>query len=282
MVQQPKTFRQQCQISSLCTDFEATLQACSEEGVPRHFVHELPNLVVLNDRGEIQPSIDRQFAVVLRLQRSSDLLPHMEDDLRRLHYRPTESLYLALAAGDPLVRARMRLLSEASACFIEIAETGATVRVVAVSHRREINGAIVLRHYPVALFDEEGHMLWVHPSAHGYGLIRDGFPLRQRVRSLGPRAKTGKLPDLLTHLDHETGLPAWYQYAKEHLINLGISEEPMYRAVLDHQVHLMVQRSVFDDADQALREATQQFLSGFERLFGQGGLHPVPGRLDLA
>jgi hypothetical protein len=282
MVQQPKTFRQQCQISSLCTDFEATLQPCSEEGVPRHFVHELPNLVVLDDRGEIQPSIDRQFAVVLRLQRSSELLPHMEDDLRRLQYRPSETLYLVLAAGDPLVRARMRLLNEASTRFIEIAETGATVRVVAVSHRREINGAIVIRHYPVALFDEEGHMLWVHPSAHGYGLIRDGFPLRQRVRSLGPRAKKGKLPDLLTHLDHETGLPAWYQYAKEHLINLGIDEEPMYRAVLDHQVHLMVQRSVFEDADQALREATQQFLSGFESLFGQGGLHPVPGRLDLA
>jgi hypothetical protein len=52
--------------------------------------------------------------------------------------------------------------------------------------------------------------------------------------------------------------------------------------VLDHQVHLLVQRSIFEDADQALREATQQFLSSFEGLFGQGGLHPVPGRLELA
>ncbi len=282
MVQSSEEFRKQWQISSLCTEFKATLQPCIEEGVSRHFVHQLANQVVLDDRGEIQPSIDRQFAVVMRLRRSSNLLPHMEDDLRRLHYRPAETLYLSLAAGDPVVRARMRLMNEASARFIEFAEAGITVRVVAISHRREINGAIVIRHYPVALFAEDERMVWVHPSAHGYGLIRDGFPLRQKVRSLGPRTKRGKIPDLLTHLDQETGLPAWYQYAKEHLIDLGIDEEPMYRAVLDHQVHLMVQRSIFEDADQTLREATQQFMSGFESLFGQGGLNPVPGRLELA
>jgi hypothetical protein len=282
MSQPSETFRKQWQISSLCTDFTATLQPCFEEGVSRHFVHEKARPVVLDDRGEIQPSTDREFAVVVRVKRTSDLLPHMEDDLRRLHYRPTETLYLSLAAGDPVVRARMRLLNEASSRFIELAEACTSVRVVAISHRRQINEAIVIRHYPVAVFDEDGRMVWVHPSAHGYGLIRDGFPLRQRVRSLGPRRKKGKLPELLSHLDHETGLPAWYQYAKEHLIDLGIDEEPMYRAVLDHQVHLLVQRSIFEDADEALREATQQFLSSFEGLFGQGGLHPVPGRLELA
>jgi hypothetical protein len=282
MMQSSEAFRQQWQISSLCTEFTATLQPCLEEGVSRHFVHQLAHQVVLDDRGEILPSTDRQFAVVMRLRRTSNLLPHMEDDLRRLQYRAAETLYLSLAAGDPVVRARMRLLNESSARFIEFAEAGSAVRIVAVSHRREINGAIVIRHYAVALFDEDEHMVWVHPSAHGYGLIRDGFPLRQRVRSLGPRRKKGKIPDLLSHLDHETGLPGWFQYAKEHLIDLGIDEEPMYRAVLDHQVHLMVQRSIFEDADQALREATQQFMSGFESLFGQGGLNPVPGRLELA
>ena len=282
MFEPSETFRQQWKISSLCTDFTATLQPCLEEGVSLHFVCEKAHQVVLDDRGVIQPSIDRQFAVVMRVRRTSDLLPYMEEDLRKLHYRPAESLYLSLAAGDPVVRARLRLLNEGSARFIEIAEAGTTVRVAAVSHRRQINGAIVIRHYPVALFDEDGRMLWVHPSAHGYGLIRDGFPTRQRVRSLGPRRKKGKLPDLLTQLDYETGLPGWYQYAKEHLIDLGIDEEPMYRAVLDHQVHLMVQRSIFDDADHALREATQQFMCGFESMFGQGGLNPVPGRLELA
>ena len=282
MFQSSDAFRQQWQISSLCTEFTATLQPCFEEGVSRHFVHQLAHQVVLDDRGSILPSTDRQFAVVMRLRRTSNLLPHMEDDLRRLHYRPAETLYLSLAADDPVVRARMRLLNESSARFIEIAEAGSTVRIVAVSHRRELNGAHVIRHYPVALFAEDERMVWVHPSAHGYGLIRDGFPLRQRVRSLGPRRKRGKIPDLLSQLDHETGLPGWFQYAKEHLIDLGIDEEPMYRAVLDHQVHLMVQRSIFDDADQALREATQQFMSGFESLFGQGGLNPVPGRLELA
>lgn len=282
MLQASEAFRNQWQISSLCTDFTATLQPCFEEGVPRHFVHEKARPVVLDDRGEVMPSTDREFAVLMRVKRTSDLLPHMENDLRSLHYRPTESIYLSLASGNPVVRARMRLLNEASARYIELAEAGTTVRVVAVSHRREINGAIVIRHYPVALFDEEEHMVWVHPSAHGYGLIRDGFPLRQRVRSLGPRRKKGTIPDLLTHLDHETGLPGWFQFAKEHLIDLGLEEEPMYRAVLDHQVHLMVQRSIFEDVDQALREATQQFLTGFESLFGQGGLNPVPGRLELA
>jgi hypothetical protein len=282
MFEPSETFRKQWKISSLCTDFTATLQPCFEEGVSRHFVHEKARLVVLDDRGEIQPSTDREFAVVMRIKRTSSLLQHMENDLRRLHYRPTETIYLSLAGGDPLVRARMRLLNEASAHFIELAEVGTTVRVVAISHRREINGAIVIRHYPVALFGEDGRMLWVHPSAHGYGLIRDGFPLRQRVRSLGPRRKKGKIPDLLSHLDHETGLPGWYQYAKEHLIDLGVEEEPMYRAVLDHQVHLLIQRSIFEDADAALREATQQFLNGFESMFGQGGLNPVQGRLELA
>lgn len=282
MFQTSDSFRRQWQVSSLCTDFLASMQSCLEEGVSRHFVHELAHQVVLDDRGEVQPSTDRQFAVLMRLRRSSELLPHMEDDLRRLNYRPTETLYLSLAAGDPVVRARLRLLNEASARFIDLAEAGEQVRVVAISHRRELNRAIVIRHYPVAVFHEDGHMLWVHPSAHGYGLIRDGFPLRQRVRSLGPRRKKGKIPDLLSHLDHETGLPGWYQYAKEHLIDLGVDEEPMYRAVLDHQVHLMVQRSIFEEADEALREATQQFLTGFESLFGQGGLNPVPGRLELA
>ena len=100
MFQSSEEFRKQWQISSLCTEFKATLQPCFEEGVSRHFVHQLANQVVLDDRGEIQPSIDRQFAVVMRLRRFSNLLPHMEDDLRRLHYRPAETLYLSLAAGD--------------------------------------------------------------------------------------------------------------------------------------------------------------------------------------
>jgi hypothetical protein len=281
MVQTINNLRQRSKISSLCTVFEATLHPCQEEGVPRHFVHELPRPVVLDDRGMIQPGTDRMLAVVMGVRRSSVLLPHMEEDLQNLGYRPSESLYLVLAAGDPVIRVRTRLLNEASGRFIEIAESGTSVRVVAISHRREINRSIVIRHYPVALFDEEGRGLWTHPSAHGYGLICDGFPVGQRICSLGPKAKKGKLPELLAHLDDETGLPGWFHYAKEHLINLGLDEDPVYRAVLDHQVHLLVQRSVYEDAEQALYEATQQFLSGFERLFGQGGLHPVPGRLDL-
>ena len=111
MTQTIDNLRQRCNISSLCTVFEATLHPCQEEGVPRHFVHELPRLVVLDDRGVIQPSTDRMFGVVVGIRRSSVLLPHMEEDLRRLGYRPTESIYLALVAGDPVIRVRMRLLN---------------------------------------------------------------------------------------------------------------------------------------------------------------------------
>jgi hypothetical protein len=280
--QQSKGIKAQYQISSLCTDFTATLHLNPEEGVPRHFVQQLTLPVVVDDRGVIQPIIDRQFAVVMRLKRSTDLLPYMEEDLLRLSYRPAESLYLAVAAGEPLVRARIRLLDEASKLFIDLAEAGALVRVVAISHRREINDSMVIRHYPVAILDEGGRLCWVHPAAHSYGLIRDGFPSSQRVRSLGPRTKAGKTPELLSRLDAETGLPEWYLFAQEHLKALELGEDPVYRAVMDHQVHLLVQRSIVEDAEKALQEATQQFLYGFESFFGQGGLHPVPGRLDYA
>lgn len=276
------TFRKYCRVSELCAVFDAVLAPNHEEGIARHFVHQLPVQVVLGAKGNLETITDRYFAVVMGLTRDTELEPYMEEDLRLLSYRPAESLYLPLPVGDPVFKARTRLLDEASKLFIDLAEAGTPVKVVAISHRRQINGSIVIRHYPVALFDHAGSLLWAHPAGNAYGLIRYGFPLTQKVRILGPKTRTGKCPEMLRRLDDETGLPAWYQFAREHLQELQTGEEPLYRAVMDHQAYLWVQRSIVETAEQALIEATQQFLIGFETFFGQGGLYPTPGRLDLA
>lgn len=273
--------RRQYQISSLCTVFTGTLNPCNEEGVPRHYVHQLPCPVVLDDRGRIVGKGDCQVAVLTTVKRSSPLLPHMEDDLHRLAYHPTESLYLAIESGDPVIQQRVWMLEEYSRISLDLVGTEETATIVAISHRRKINGFITVRHYPVALLDGNDELLWVHPASLSYGLIRCTLPSEQRVRSLGPRTRPGSIPEMLRCLDDESGLPAWYRFAMEHLEDLGLGEKPTFQEVLGHQAHLWLQGSIIDAADAALLEASQQYMSGFERFFGRGGLHPAPGRMDF-
>lgn len=277
-----KNLTDQYQISKLCTVMDATLQPCWEEGIARHNVHELLVPIVVGPKGILEPTTDRQIGVVMGLTRLTELPAHMEEDLRRLPYRPYESLYLALPVADPVLRHRTRLLNEASGLFLDLAEAESLVKVAAISHRRRIGSSIVVRHYPVALFDQASGCLWAHPAGNAYGLIRPGFPKTQRVRSLGPRRPEGKTPETLTRLDDESGLPQWYRFAKEQLKDLQDGEDPIYRAIMDFQAQCWLQRSLVEDAEHALRETTQQFLHGFETFFGMGGLQPVPGRLDLA
>jgi len=276
------TFRDHCRISELCPIFDAVLSTNPEEGIDRHFVHQLPHSIVLDEKGNLEPSTDLHLAVVMGLKRSSNLLPHMEKDLSRLPYRPSESLYLALPVSNSVLRVRTRLLDEASKLFIDLAEAGTPLKIVAISHRRLIHGAIVIRHYPVAIFDHSGSLLWVHPAGHSYGLIRFGFPESQKALTLGPKTRASRTPEMLRRLDDETGLPLWYRDAKEHLKELQDGEEPLYRAVMDFQAQIMAHQSFVENDEQALLSATWQFLAGFETFFGQGGLMPEPGRLDLA
>lgn len=277
-----RTFRTYARISSLCTVFEATLTLLPEEGTPLHYVHERPVPVVIGKRGELLPRTDRNLAVILGVKRISDLLPHMEEDLLFLPTRPFESLYLSVPAGEPVIRERVRMLNEASGIFIPVAETSQLVMLVAVTHRRRINGAIVIRHYPVAVYDQGSNLMWAHPAGHSYGLIREEFPNHQKVRQLGPRCRKGRTPDLLRRLDDATGLPQWYQFAKEQMQELQDGEDPLFQAVIAHQANLWLQRSIAESADQALVEATQDFIRGFEMFFGAGGLDPVPGFLAFS
>lgn len=276
-----RAFRRHARISDLCTVFEATLHPLQEEGVSLHFLHERPVQVVVGIRGELLPRTDRGLAVIFEVNRTTELLPHMEEDLRLLPNRPFETLYLHVPIGDPVLPMRARLLGEASEILLDVADEGQAVIIVAVSHRRKINEAIVIRHFPVALIDLTGSLLWAHPAGHGYGLIREGFPQHQKVRLLGSKHRRPKLEDPLRRLNDCSGLPEWYQLAKEDIQALQEGEAPTFELVIGHQAHIWLQRGMAKDEDHALQEATQDFLSGFEVFFGAGGLIPVPLRLEF-
>lgn len=276
-----RAFRRHARISDLCTVFQATLNPLQEEGVSLHFLHERPVQVVVGTRGELLPRTDRGLAVIFKVDRSTELLPHMEEDLRLLPNPPFETLYLHVPIGDPAIPMRVRLLNEASGILLDVAEAGQAVIVVAISHRRKINGSLVLRHFPVALFDCMGSLLWAHPAGHAYGLLREGFPQHQKVRFLGPKPRI-PVTGPPRRLNAATGLPEWYQLAKEEIQALQEGDAPTFELVIGHQAHLWLQRGMAKSEDQALQEAAQDFLSGFEVFFGAGGLVPAPLRLEFS
>ena len=276
-----RAFRRHARISDLCTVFEATLHPLQEEGVSLHFLHERPVQVVVGTRGELLPRTDRGLAVIFGADRTTELLPHMEEDLRLLPNRPFETLYLHVPIWDPVLPMRARLLSEAAGILLDVAEEGRPVIIVAVSHRRKINEALVLRHFPVALFDLAGSLLWAHPAGHGYGLIRGGFPQHEKARILGPKHRRPRIVDPPRRLNDSTGLPEWYLLAKEDIQALQEGEAPTFELVIGHQADLWLQLGMAKDEDHALLEATQDWLSGFEVFFGAGGLIPVPSRLEF-
>lgn len=275
------TFRQHCRISDLCPDFQATLHYLEEEGVSLHHPHERPSQVVIDERGNLLPRTDRHVAVILRVSRKTPLLPDMEEQLQGLAIKPIETIFLPMPGGDVVLRPHMLVLQEFSRLAQEIVEAGAPVIVVAVSHRRMIHEMLVIRHYPVALFDLSGSLLWAHPAAHSYGLIRRGFPSHQKIRVLGRRSPlaTDKGPQ---RWDPESGLPFWYQEAKDHLLDLDPSAEPSFAEVLEHYADTLQQRYLAKDVEQAMQMATQEYLTGFERWFGSGGLYLSPGLLEFA
>ncbi len=273
-------FRRNFRISQLCPDFQAIVHCLDEEGMSLHYPHERPCQVILDDRGNLLPRTDRQVAVVFRVSRTTPLLPQMEQDLKGLVNKPVETIFLAMSAGDPVVQSHMILLQEFSRIALALAEAGTPVTVVAVSHRRMIHETLVIRHYPVALCDSTDGLIWVHPAAHGYGLIRPGFPAHQNVRVLG-RRNTNSLGQELRRWDPETGLPIWYRQAKESLLEIGCCEEPGFAEILDHYARSLLQRSLAQDLEPAMRQATREFLTGFERHFGPGGLYLAPGVLEF-
>ena len=272
-------------ISTLCQFMEATLQPCWEEGFPRHHVHRLPTPVVVEPKGQVGADHEPQMAVVLHLVRHTVLLPLLKDFMGMKEPSPPESLYLAMPIGTPLLPQRTRVLQEASGIFLDLAEDETTIVLVAISHRRLINKTMVIRHAPVALFSLEGKPIWIHPAGPNYGLIRSSFPEGQRQRLLGPRRALRHDLERFSEMDDATGLPAMYAYAKQCLKAAKEDcegEDPIYAAVLDFQSQSLVRKSIATDAEEALKMATQQFLTGFESFFGMGGMFPKPGTLDLA
>jgi hypothetical protein len=277
----PKTFRSHAGISDLCTVFHARLHHCWEEGVPRHRLHRPCQPIVIDEKGRIAPDIDVHLTVVLGLERYSPLHDFMEEDLRTLKMPPFESLFLDIPIEDPRDPTRAAFMRESAERFLDLAEAGAPVLVVAMTHRRRIGGSIVLRHYPVAVFDNEGALEWVHPAGPAYGLIRPGFPAHQQIRRLGRRR--GGTIDLngLSRLDPETGLPVWFRQARDQLITDHGIQYPAFEEVIGLEAESLLVCSFARDAEHALREATVRYLRGFERFFGQGGLDPVPGVLEI-
>lgn len=277
----PKTFVAHAGLSSLCTVFHARLIPCWEEGIARHFAHRLCQQVVLDAQGRLAPDVDVHLAVVFGLERFSPLRDYMEEELRTLKEPPFESLYLDMPLGNLRDSMRPRFMEESSNRLLGLSDAGVPVILAAVSHRRRIGTALVIRHYPVAVFDAEGGLEWVHPAGHAYGLIRSEFPHHQRIRSLGRRLRRTLDPHGLRGLDEETGLPRWYRFARDQLIaNDGI-ECPSLEEVISFDTAWRLLHSLASDAEQTMREATLSYLRGFESFFGCGGLHPKPGVLEF-
>jgi hypothetical protein len=273
--------QKQYRISDLCQTMEATLHPCWEEGFPRHDVHRLPFPVVVECRGQLGADLDPQMAVVFELTRHT-VLPILRDTPEISHLSPPESLYLAMEVGSPLLPQRTRLLREASSIFMDLAQEAQKILLVAISHRRLVNRTLIIRHCPVALFEMQGQPLWLHPAGQEYGLIRAPFPERQHQRILGPRKALLRRPETLNQMDDATGLPAFYAYAKQCVRAADEGEEdPVVAAVLDYQAQSLLQMAIVQEAEDALKLSTQQFLRGFESFFGMGGLMPRPGVLDL-
>ena len=277
----PKTFSTHAGLSSLCTVFHARIFPCWEEGVARHFVHRLSHQVVIDERGKMAPDVDVHLGVVFGLDRFSPLREDMEQGLHKLKVPPFESLYLAMPLGERRDPTRARFMEESSDHLLDIAGTGATVILAAISHRRRIGSSLVIRHYPVALFDATGALEWVHPAGPAYGLARPEFPPQQRIRSLGRRYRRNHDPHGMKGLDEETGLPRWYRFACDQLLaNEGI-ERPSMEEVIAFDTAWRLLHSLASDAEQAMRDASLSYLRGFECFFGCGGLHPTPGVLEI-
>lgn len=270
----PRTFRNHCKISELCPIFTATLTPLREEGIPLHFVHSRPLPVVVDERGKVLPRTDRQIAVIFGVQRTSELLGRMETELALLPARPFETLYLSFPSDRRDLSLAPKVLTEASKILLSLAEASTPITVVAVSHRRWVHGSVILRHALVAVFNDSEELLWMHPAAAPYGLIRPGFPAAQKARVLGCRRSTWRPEE--RRLDPQTGLPAWFRHAADQLREGALDAELPFTQIMDHQTELWVNLSLAGDEEQARIRATRELMAGFEMFFGPNGLHPEP------
>lgn len=273
--------RKEYRVSSLCEIMVANLLPCEEEGVSRHFLHQLPTPLIWDQRGLLAENSPRRVAVVLGLVRHTELAALLSSGCAQEPTPPYESLFLELPVGDPVIQPRPQLMEEASQIFVQLADEGRKVILVAFPHRRLIGRSLVIRHHPAALFDLDRKPLWVHPAANSYGLLNCLFPSHQRVRTLGPKHQCPEVPEDRRGMDDETGLPVWFKFARENLYRDPNEDEPLFQAIVDYQAQCLLQLSVAQDVEEALRESTMQFLRGFETYFGMGGLRPRPGDLGF-
>ena len=264
-------------ISDLCPIFTATLHPVWEEGFPLHQMHFRPVPVCLGEEGALRLMLDRRLASVFGVQRTSPLLAHMMHSLKGLEPPPLETLCLELPVEDATLPFRAAVVREASERLATLMDREETVHLVTISHRRSAQGALVIRHHLVALLDLAGALLWCHPAAAGYGLLRPGFPEHQEERTLGtPGAwlTPGQFP---RRLDPATGLPAWFLYAQRQCADVMFERAGWdIPWILAAQADLWVAHGVVRDREAARREVVQDFIQGFEGWFGSGGLQPTP------
>jgi len=220
--------------------------------------------------------MDQRMAIICAIDRTSPLLLHMEESLHAVCPKPVETLLLELPTDNGTRSIRSRLLMETADLLSEFMELGQEVEVVAISHRRSIHGNLVLRHHLVALFDRMGTLCWCHPAAAGYGLIRPGFPSRQHVRTLGRTRMKMTPEEIPRRLDEGTGLPAWFQYARESLRKQSPDDACEFADVIQVLGDLWVAHGLAGNVTQAMQMATQDYFQGFETFFGMGGLQPTP------
>lgn len=276
MLHHGSALRTQARISNLCTVFTASLHPLWEEGIPLHHPHQRPCLLDPQHHEQARQLTDCHLGVVCAVKRTTPLNSYMEESLRGLKTTPFETVMLELPIDEATRSIRMRMLDELANLLLELMEQGREMTIVAVSHRREIHGSLILRHHLVALFDHEETLYWRHPAASEYGLIRHGCPASQRVRNLGTASEHHKLSDIPRCLDSATGLPARYLFARENLREQTAQETSDFASVIQSLARQQLDLELVGDLDQSLREATQDYIHGFETYFGMGGLQPTP------
>lgn len=272
------SLREELALSSLCHLFEAVLHPCLEEGFPRHQLHPFPSPIVVESGGRRLVMPEARLGCLFHLTRHSPLSLCEEEQawLRRHPVVETLLLVMPVAEGARMVSHRTCGLQEAERLLLDLMEARERVLIASVSHRRRVHGQIVVRHQPVALLDPTGVVHWLHPAAPRFGLIRAPFPTSQDHRRLDAWEEAPTDWAKLQVVE-EAKLPRWYHEAREALKAQGESD-PVFDAMLDLQRSALA-HAAGRAAVEKLRATAQEFLSDFERWFGEGGLLPRPGVL---
>jgi hypothetical protein len=127
------------------------------------------------------------------------------------------------------------------------------------------------RFAPMAVFDEVGHALWLHPEAVASGLLKGTWPEAQKVRSIQPD------PGNAAGSAQGSGgpLPDWYTRAMQHLAPMGLAGADLMVAACKGQGAWLFKNAVASSEAEGIEMAKTQIREALTAL----GL-PIPSVLE--